>query len=668
MKNSQQWNVVICNVILTFLALMVLITEIKNGGNVILTFTVVENKESIELNYAISDEELSNDQIVICMDTMHEKFSVTELVASYGSRILYDLKGQEVVIVMQGVSGCVGEMGEDSLNISLIDGSRPEIVFKSDFSKELIKKRQMADMLYFYLIVGAYLMFGILQLCRKSLDSYNRKKSRFWIGVVGADAFLCIGVLLNYGMNYLMQNFGNVPLSQLLFHMNTPLDGSNMSTFYETFKTGGVIVCTITGVTVFVGSCLLRIRKSRGYAGWLFLLGVMIWGRVLTVAIVQLNVEDYLKFLYEETELYDNYYVDGRDVEITFPEEKRNLIYIVLESMETTYADTGVGGAMESNYIPKLSRLALDYECFSDGTMLNGAYNLAGAGFTMGGLTAQTSGTPINMNVVGDTLNTEHENEGDVLPGVWAIGDILAQQGYKQEFLLGSDVRFAARGAYFMDHGNYDIFDYNTAIMRGLIASDYYVWWGYEDQKLFAYAREELKSLAAGDEPFNLTMLTVDTHFTDGYVCDLCPSECDKQYSNVIRCADNQVAEFIAWIMEQDFYENTMIVIAGDHCTMDSAYINNMGADNYDRKSYVAIINPAENCVTNGSVRRYSTFDLYPTTVAGLGASIEGERLGLGVNLYSGEKTLIEELGRQVLEEELQKHSGYYNTKLLYGR
>ena len=43
---------------------------------------------------------------------------------------------------------------------------------------------------------------------------------------------------------------------------------------------------------------------------------------------------------------------------ITFPEQKRNLIYLYLESMESTYADKASGGAFDKNYIPELTQLA----------------------------------------------------------------------------------------------------------------------------------------------------------------------------------------------------------------------------------------------------------------------------------------------------------------------
>lgn len=39
--------------------------------------------------------------------------------------------------------------------------------------------------------------------------------------------------------------------------------------------------------------------------------------------------------------------MDPALVPVTFPEQKRNLVYIFMESMESTYASTDVGGALQ---------------------------------------------------------------------------------------------------------------------------------------------------------------------------------------------------------------------------------------------------------------------------------------------------------------------------------
>ena len=77
-----------------------------------------------------------------------------------------------------------------------------------------------------------------------------------------------------------------------------------------------------------------------------------------------------------------------------------------------------------------------------------------------------------------------------------------------------------------------------------------------------------------------------------------------------------------------------------------------------DRKIYNTFINAkSSNCTTN---RVFTTMDMYPTTLAALGATIEGERLGLGTNLFSCEPTLSEQYGTDYINTELLKFSTYY--------
>ena len=56
----------------------------------------------------------------------------------------------------------------------------------------------------------------------------------------------------------------------------------------------------------------------------------------------------------------------------------------------------------------------------------------------------------------------------------------------------------------------------------------------------------------------------------------------------------------------------------------------------------------------------YTAMDMFPTTLSAMGFEIEGDRLGLAVDLFSGEPTLCEEMGFEKLEEETQKYSAYY--------
>jgi len=56
---------------------------------------------------------------------------------------------------------------------------------------------------------------------------------------------------------------------------------------------------------------------------------------------------------------------------------------------------------------------------------------------------------------------------------------------------------------------------------------------------------------------------------------------------------------------------------------------------------------------------------MLPTTLAALGISMEGERMGLGTNLFANARTLTEEYGFDFLNAELQKSSLFYNAQFL---
>ena len=67
----------------------------------------------------------------------------------------------------------------------------------------------------------------------------------------------------------------------------------------------------------------------------------------------------------------------------------------------------------------------------------------------------------------------------------------------------------------------------------------------------------------------------------------------------------------------------------------------------------------------NNKNRLVSSFDVFPTTLSLLGATWEGDRLGLGTNLFSGSKTIFEEYGYDYVNNELKKKSLFYNKEIL---
>lgn len=459
------------------------------------------------------------------------------------------------------------------------------------------------------------------------------------------------GSLVLFSMFWLFKTFPHVKLDELLYQINAPIEGTNSEMIQDFILTA--LLPSI--LVVLVAVVLIHFLKKKGRrifrTAMIFATAGMV-GFSATVVYERLDVYAYMNANNDENkEFIENYYVDPANVNITFPEQKRNLLMIYLESTELTFSSKEYGGAFDENIIPEMTNIGLNNETFSgSNTTLNGAYALSGTTWTIGAMFGSSSGLPLKIALKdGNSMDKQVQ----FFETTTVLGDILEQNGYHNTLLIGSDATFGGRRLYYSSHGNYEILDHPYMLSNHKLPSDNYsVWWGYEDMYLYQFAQEKLTELGNSGQPFNLTMLTVDTHFEDGYVCALCGQEHGAdQYANVYSCASRQLGAFLDWCAQQPWYANTTIVITGDHPTMDSDFCKNVPSD-YGRKVYTAYINAAAVNQMPESYRTYSTFDTFPTTIAALGAAIEGERLGLGTNLFSGAETLTEALG--VEEENLK--------------
>lgn len=374
------------------------------------------------------------------------------------------------------------------------------------------------------------------------------------------------------------------------------------------------------------------------------------------------ELDKYISNLMSLSRVYEEQYRDPKTTNISFPEQKRNLIYIYLESMETSYLSAEQGGMLDYNIIPELYTLAQENTNFSHNEDVGGFLAASGSVWTIGAMVGQTAAIPLKTppGVDGNHYGTD----GDFLPGVTTLMDILHENGYYQALMVGSDASFGGRREYYTSHGADRIYDLFTAREDGIIAGDYHVWWGYEDLYLFPYAQQALTEISQQEQPFAFTMLTADTHHIGGFQCELCGNNHEEQYEDVMECSSKQVAAFIQWLQQQPFYENTTIVIAGDHPSMDNGYFSRVSPEGYVRHVYNCFIN-APTQTENTQNRNFCTYDMLPTTLAAIGCQIKGDRLGFGTNLYSATPTLLEETNGAIAEE-FAKNSAYYVNNFFF--
>lgn len=504
------------------------------------------------------------------------------------------------------------------------------------------------------------------------------KAAKFLIGFYAVIIF--VSLLLYTSSAWLIDTFGPVNIDQLLYSMQN-LGGTNTDQVYTFIDKPLIISTVITYLFLrlvhFFSKYSLnfgagkRTAQQKPKKMTRFILPITVFTTFAAAVLLSVNNVGFaqIKLYFEKSALFETDYIDPKETTITFPEEKRNLIYIFVESLEASYTSVELGGNQEHNLLQELTDMIDEGAInFSNTDKVGGAHQVPGTDYTAAGIVSQTSGVPLkaptaNRNNFGDQ-DSYSDGENEFLPGITSLGELLGEQGYNQSFVMGSNASFGGRRTYLSQHGDYDILDVGKAVELGYIPSGYIKWWGYEDDKLFDYAKLEATKLYEEGQPFNLSMLTADTHFPDGYLGDK-PTPYDNQYMNVISYSSKQIADFVNWCKEQPFYENTTIVITGDHLTMDQKFIDGYLQD-YDRTIFNLFINsPIVPDAERTKNRQFTSMDYFPTTLASLNISVSGERLGLGTNLFSDRKTIVENSSLENIQNQLSQQSDFYNEHIL---
>ena len=162
---------------------------------------------------------------------------------------------------------------------------------------------------------------------------------------------------------------------------------------------------------------------------------------IIVSADCKFNFVEFVKNQVAQSTFIEDNYVDPKETKIVFPEQKRNLIYILMESGETSIQDKENGGLFDVNYIPEMTQLAEENVSFSQSEKIEGAAVAPACGLTMAGMVAEFSGIPLKLYKDEGAENSMGAYK-EFLPGVTNMGDILKEEGYKNYYMIGSDVCF----------------------------------------------------------------------------------------------------------------------------------------------------------------------------------------------------------------------------------
>lgn len=571
---------------------------------------------------------------------------------------------------------CLGFFVEDTLFVNLVTlfGLRiclglPAVMSPDAYLTEFWWKYLLAA-----LAVGVVFLFFKLGPMGAMCIEPDHEKPRILriILMVLSLIAVTIGAVFGYGAWWFTDFYGVLTTEQFLFNFASPVGGAEEGAMLDLYSRPVFLTVFTVVLIAFLlflpAKCGFKTKKSkhmltrkvRQNITMVLCVGLCIGG--VTYAYQMLNVNDILKQYFQKSTYIQDNYVDPKSVKLTFPEKKRNLVHIYFESAETSYLDKANGGYMDTNLMPDLMELANTGVHFSHTDHpFGGPHQVFGTSWSVAGMTNMNFGIPLKAP---GQMNSYGQN-GEFLPGATGYTDILAANGYNETIMFGAHAHFGGLDAFYSKHGTQNIFDVAYARETGLIPPDYNVWWGFEDNKLYDFAKQEITRLAGEGKPFCFMMENADTHYPDGYMEPETQKIFDQQYANVIFHSQKQVTDFIKWIQDQPFGPDTTIVVTGDHLSMDGNFFKDWDTS-YERTTFNCFLNADfPNTKFETTNRQYASYDYFPTILSSLGVQIEGDRLALGTNLASNEKTLIERDGVDKVNEETSLYSDFYTKHLL---
>lgn len=342
--------------------------------------------------------------------------------------------------------------------------------------------------------------------------------------------------------------------------------------------------------------------------------------------------------------LYEDHYTSLDKIKVEFPEKKRNLILIYLESFENNFAEAKY---YEKNLIPNLHKIQ------QTGEFSANHRSITGSDYSIAAIVASQCGIPLRFIQERDIWASKY-----FLPQASCFAEILKKEGYQTTIIKAADITFTNADVFAFTHGYNEAMGVDeilSTIPKEEHASHIGTFEGVKDKTLLQFAKKKLSEFDK-DKPFMLTLFSLDTH-TPGYFYDDTCSHEFNDLRDVFMCSDKTISDFLFWLKESPYWENTTVVILGDHIL--PSRIKTIGHPK--RGIYNVFLNLPEGLKIDSN-KEFTTYDIAPTLLESMGIKLTPSHLGLGRSLFSNEKTLVSTLGFSNFKVLLSKKSEIYNN------
>ncbi len=417
---------------------------------------------------------------------------------------------------------------------------------------------------------------------------------------------------------YTKEFFGKITAEQILFHIqwvdgNFEFDiGLIKWLFIESFV---VAFISFFVMNVLHGLLSQKIKYFKGFKQG-FYVPVIMFVILICVVCNEIKIGDLINFNKDDF-IKDNYIKPV--VVKSHKIKQKNLILIYIESLEKTYGNKLIFG---ENLLKSLDDLP--------GFEFKNYTQTPNTEWTMAAIVGSQCGIPLKSTVIArEPMNAVGAFSKQFLPSAICLGDVLKEAGYYNEYMQGASLGFAGKGKFFQGHGYHNIRGREEWLATKYSSEDMSEW-GLYDDLLMQEAKITLDSLVKSKKLFNLTILTLDTHFPNGYFSQTCKNGGGKNFQDIIKCSSNEVTKFIKYIIDKGYLEHTNIVILGDHLAMPNE-ISDLVIKEPKRSIYNKWITK-DNFEANR--QEITHFDISPTILSFIGFGVSQGRFGLGYSAF----------------------------------
>ena len=260
-------------------------------------------------------------------------------------------------------------------------------------------------------------------------------------------SFILLFVLLSIFSTccFISKNYATYSIQEILFFLITDNFDANSGYYFHYILNCLILPLLVSLLFVllpYMGKILFVIyNKKERYIYCLFIF-ILVLSIDTSYILYQKAVDE--KLINAETgDFYEKHFAEPNENLIKFPEKKNNLLIIVAESMEETFKNKKFYGGGESLIydLEKLENNEIVFSNYIDGY---------GTTPTEPSLIAMFTGLPINLISVNTINNKIIKN---IFKNVYSLGKILADNGYNNVSLRGSNGNFSGTHQFLSEHG-----------------------------------------------------------------------------------------------------------------------------------------------------------------------------------------------------------------------